>query len=156
MTNREPDIAAAREPARGWLEHKTYVFPIRVYYEDTDFSGVVYHANYLRFMERGRSEFLRDCGVGHRTILDEPESLAWTVRSMTIDFLRPARVEDALTVRTRVVELGGARMRLDQSVAKDADILVKAAIEVCTITLEGRPRRIPEPMRKKLEFYIET
>jgi len=156
MTNREPEIAAAREPARGWLEHKTYVFPIRVYYEDTDFSGIVYHANYLRFMERGRSEFLRDCGLGHRTILDAPESLVWAVRRMTIDFLHPARVEDALTIRTNVVELTGARMHLHQSVVKDADILVKAAVEVCTITLEGRPRRIPDPMRKQLEFYIET
>jgi acyl-CoA thioester hydrolase len=128
MTNREGDIAVAGEPASGWLEQKIYVFPVRVYYEDTDFSGVVYHANYLRFMERGRSEFLRACGVGHRTILNEPAPLVWAVRRMTIDFLRPARIEDALSIRTRVVELGGARMLLDQSVVKDAEILVKAAV----------------------------
>jgi acyl-CoA thioester hydrolase len=146
----------AQEPTGGRFEGRTHVFPIRVYYEDTDFSGVVYHANYLRFMERGRSEFLRMSGAGHRDMFAGSEPLVWAVRRMNIDFDRPARMEDALTVRTSVEELAGARMRLDQSVARMADILVKATVEVCVITLDGRPRRVPDSTRKKLEIFLET
>jgi acyl-CoA thioester hydrolase len=146
----------AREPTGGWFEERTHVFPLRVYYEDTDFSGLVYHANYLRFMERGRSEFLRISGAGNQEMLAAGEPLVWAVRRMTIDFIRPARMEEALTVRTGVLELAGARMRLDQRVARAGDILVKAAVEVCVITLDGRPRRVPDSTRKKLEFFLET
>ena len=144
------------EPGGGWLEGKTHVFPVRVYYEDTDFSGVVYHANYLRFMERGRSEFLRLVGAGHQGLLLASEPLVWAVRRMSVDFLRPARVEEALSVRTSVRELAGARMRLEQAVLRGADTLIKAEVEVCTITLDGRPRRVPDSTRRKLEFFLET
>src|SRR5882724_6057094 len=120
-------------PGGGWLEGKTHVFPVRVYYEDTDFSGVVYHANYLRFMERGRSEFLRISGAGHQDMFAGTNPLVWAVRRMMIDF-------------------AGARMRRNQSVARMGDILVKATVEVCIITLDGRPRRVPDSTRKKLEI----
>ena len=146
----------AQEPTAGWFEGRTHFFPVRVYYEDTDFSGVVYHANYLRFMERGRSEFLRMSGAGHQDMFAGSEPLVWVVRRMMIDFDRPARMEEALTVRTSVLELAGARMRLDQRVARAGDILVKATVEVCVITLDGRPRRVPDSTRKKLEFFLET
>ena len=129
---------------------------IRVYYEDTDFSGIVYHANYLRFMERGRSEFLRMSGAGHQDMFAGQEPLVWAVRRMNVDFDRPARMEEALTVRTSVLELAGARMRLDQRVTRASDILVKAVVEVCVITLDGRPRRVPDSTRKKLEIFLET
>ena len=95
------------EPSGGWIEGRTHVFPVRVYYEDTDFSGVVYHANYLRFMERGRSEFLRLVGAGHQGMLANAEPLVWAVRRMKIEFLRPARMEEALTVRTERPGIGG-------------------------------------------------
>jgi acyl-CoA thioester hydrolase len=146
----------AQEPTGGWFEGPTHVLPVRVYYEDTDFSGVVYHANYLRFMERGRSEFLRISGAGHQGLFAGSEPLVWAVRRMMIDFDRAARMEDALTVRTSVLELAGARMRLDQSVARMGDILAKATVEVCVITLDGRPRRVPDSTRKKLEIFLET
>ena len=146
----------AQEPTGGWFEGRTHVFPVRVYYEDTDFSGVVYHANYLRFMERGRSEFLRMSGAGHQDMFAGTNPLVWAVRRMMIDFDRPARMEDALTVRTSVLDLAGARMRLNQSVARMSDILVKATVEVCIITLDGRPRRVPDSTRKKLEIFLET
>jgi len=146
----------AQEPTGGWFEGRTHVFPVRVYYEDTDFSGLVYHANYLRFMERGRSEFLRMSGAGHQSFFATSEPLVWAVRRMTIDFVRPARMEEALTIRTSVLELAGARMRLDQRVARAGEILVKATVEVCVITLDGRPRRVPDSTRKKLEFFLET
>jgi acyl-CoA thioester hydrolase len=156
MTN--PDLAPepACEPSGGWLEGKTHVFPVRVYYEDTDFSGVVYHANYLRFMERGRSEFLRLVGAGHQGMLASPVPLVWAVRRMTTDFRKPARMEEALIIRTAVLELAGARMRLDQTVLRVGDVLVQAQVEVCIITLDGRPRRVPDSTRKKLEFFLKS
>ena len=156
MTNPDFPASAASEPSGGWLEGRTHVFPVRVYYEDTDFSGVVYHANYLRFMERGRSEFLRLAGAGHQGMLGGTESLVWAVRRMNIEFLKPARMEDALTVRTEVLELAGARMRLNQAVLRDSLILVMGVIEVCIITLDGRPRRVPDSTRNKLELFLKT
>jgi len=155
MTNPDSLPPGGSEPTGGWFEGRTHVFPVRVYYEDTDFSGVVYHANYLRFMERGRSEFLRASGAGHRGMLAAAEPLVWAVRRMDIEFLRPARMEEALTVRTGVLELLGARMRLDQAVLREDAVLVKAEVEVCIITLDGRPRRVPDSTRKKLEFFLQ-
>ena len=156
MTSPELLPQQAHEPSAGWLDGKTHVFPVRVYYEDTDFSGVVYHANYLRFMERGRSEFLRQVGAGHQGLLASPERLVWAVRCMTTDFRRPARMEEALTVRTQVLELAGARMRLDQAVLRGDAVLVQADVEVCIITMGGRPRRMPDSTRKKLEFFLKS
>ena len=142
-------------PAAGWFDGKTFFFPVRVYYEDTDFSGVVYHASYLRFMERGRSEFLRASGVPHQAMLSLPEKLVWAVRRMKVDFLKPARVDEALAVRTRVREVMGARMRLDQAVLRDEEVLVGAEVEVCVITLDGKPRRVPDAVRHTLESFLQ-
>jgi acyl-CoA thioester hydrolase len=146
----------AREPGGGWLDGKTHVFPVRVYYEDTDFSGVVYHASYLRFMERGRSEFLRMAGCGHRSLFDGPQRLVWAVHRMEIDFLRPAKVEDALEVCTSVRALHGARMQLEQWVTRGGQPLVEAVAEVCVITLDGRPRRVPDAVRIELEPFLQS
>jgi acyl-CoA thioester hydrolase len=140
----------------GWFEGKTHVLPVRVYYEDTDVSGLVYHANYLRYMERGRSDFLRLAGVHHMIMLKESEPLAWTLRSIRIDYLRPARLDDALEVRTRYIEMGGARLVAGQSVQKGGIELVNARVEACVITLDGRPRRIPENIRKTLVTFLEV
>ena len=145
-----------QEPSGGWFEGRAHVFPLRVFYEDTDLSGFVYHASYLRFMERGRSEFLRLAGAGHAGMMEEAEPLVWVVRRMDIGFRKPARIEQALTVRTGVLELSGARMRLDQVVLRGGETLVKAEVEVCIVTLDGRPRRVPDSTRKKLEFFLEN
>lgn len=144
----------SREPNPGWFEERTHVFPLRVYYEDTDFSGVVYHASYLRFMERGRSEFLRLIGVRHRGLLTAAEPLVWVVRRMEIEFRKPARAEDALLVRTRFTSMEGARLHLKQSVLRDTEILIEAAVEVCVVTLDGKPRRVPPEMRNKLDEFL--
>src|SRR5437016_5228945 len=104
---------------------------VRVYYEDTDFSGVVYHASYLRFMERGRSEFLRALDAGHGGMFAADEPLVWAVRRMSIDFSRPARLEDALEIRTVALHLAGARMQLEQRIYRRGEELVNAAVEVC-------------------------
>ncbi len=149
-----PDSAHA--PASGWFEDRAFFFPLRVYYEDTDFSGIVYHANYLRFMERGRSEFLRATEISHQAMLALDEKLVWAVRRMRIDYRKPARVEEALTIRTRVIEVTAARMRLAQEVRRETEILVAAEVEACLITLDGRPRRVPDAVRKILLSYLET
>jgi acyl-CoA thioester hydrolase len=141
-------------PAQGWIDGHAFVFPLRVYYEDTDFSGVVYHANYLKFMERSRSEFLRAIGVRHQGLLTADEPLVWVVRRMRIDYIRPARVDDALLIRTGVIEIGGARMRLDQRVIRGTEELVQAEVEACVVTLDGRPRRVPAEVRARIGAYL--
>lgn len=143
-------------PPGGWMEDRTHVFPVRVYYEDTDFSGFVYHASYLKFIERGRSEFLRICGIGHRELLNATEPLFWTVRKIEITYLRPARIEDALTACTQVAGVTGARMFLDQWIERGGEMLTQAAVEVCLIGAAGRPRRVPGAIRKQMEFYVQS
>jgi len=143
-----------RAPASGWFEEKTFVFPICVYYEDTDLSGVVYHATYLRFMERGRSEFLRSAGLRHQGMLEADEPLVWAVRRVSIDYLKPARVDEALEVHTKVRNLSGARMWLDQEIRRGDDILTGADVEACVITLRGNPRRIPRNVAEKLAEFM--
>ena len=149
-------MAEAHGPSGGWIERQAHLLPVRVYYEDTDFSGVVYHASYLRFMERGRSEFLRTSGLRHQGMLTAEEPLVWVVRRMAIDFGRPARVDDSLLVRTRVREVTGARMKLAQAILRQDEELVTAEVEACVITLDGRLRRIPDEIRAKLEAFCQT
>jgi acyl-CoA thioester hydrolase len=136
--------------AFGRFEGKTHILPIRVYYEDTDLSGVVYHANYLRFMERGRSEYFRSAGIVRLAQLDEPEPTAWTLRKASLEYFRPARLDDLIEVRTRCTALSGARMTAEQSVYSATGLLVQGQVEACIITLSGKPRRIPEAVRAKL------
>jgi acyl-CoA thioester hydrolase len=148
-------MPSAPEPAIGRFDGQAFVFPLRVYYEDTDFSGVVYHASYLRFMERGRSEFLRAAGAPHQAMLAAVPPLFWAVRRMAIDFFKPAKVDEALTVHTRAIELAGARLRLEQEIRRAAEVLVRADVEVCVISFEGRPRRVPEAIRRKVQTFVE-
>nr|WP_306229016.1 tol-pal system-associated acyl-CoA thioesterase [Aurantimonas sp. CSK15Z-1] len=119
---------------------------VRVYFEDTDFSGVVYHARYLHFMERARTDFLRLRGIDHRTLAAGGfgEPMAFAVRHMDIDFLRPARIDDILEVRTETLLLGGARIVLGQEIRLGATTLVTAKVKVAVISPEGKPRRMPE------------
>jgi acyl-CoA thioester hydrolase len=145
----------ARAPAEGWFEDRAHVLPLRIYYEDTDFSGVVYHANYLRFMERGRSDFLRLAGLRHQGMLKAGEPLVWAVRRLSIDYARPAHVDEALEIRTRVAGLTGARMFLDQAVTRAGADLAAARVEVCVITLDGRPRRVPDAIRRRLADFVK-
>ena len=142
--------------SEGWgrFDGKTHVLPLRIYYEDTDLSGLVYHANYLRFMERGRSEFFRAAGVTRLAQLDEPEPTAWTLRRVTLDYRRPARLDDLVEVHTRCISLSGARMTAQQSIRKETELLVEGEVEACVITLRGKPRRIPEHVRAKLSPLV--
>ena len=126
---------------------------IRVYYEDTDFSGIVYHASYLRFIERGRSDYIRLLGVQHSALDsgDDGERLALAVRHMDINYLRSAHIDDILTVETRVNTIKGARMILDQKILRGAELLFTAQVTVVAINRDGKPRRLPEKMRNILE-----
>jgi len=120
--------------------------PIRIYYEDTDFSGVVYHAAYLKFFERGRTEALRECGVHHQEMLKRPEPLVFAVRKMTTEWVSPARIDDLLQVRTRFLSVKGARMFLDQEIWREETCLARASVEAVCLTTAGRPRRLPRDL----------
>ncbi|ARJ65104.1 tol-pal system-associated acyl-CoA thioesterase [Magnetospirillum sp. ME-1] len=127
-----------------------HTFPIRVYYEDTDAGGIVYHSNYLNFAERARTELVRELGVSQRDMLEEGEGTAFAVRSAHIDFLRPARLDDLLSVQTEVTSIGGASIELDQRIirADDGTELVRIGVRLGYITLSGKPARIPAPVRE--------
>ena len=130
-----------------------HVLPVRVYYEDTDFSGFVYHASYLRFMERGRSDFLRLLGVEQGALFAEAAAeapgLAFVVRSMRIDFLKPARIDEVVEVRTEPKEVAGASITLRQAVMRGEETLVEAEVRVACIA-GGKAQRIPAALRKAM------
>lgn len=122
-----------------------HTFPIRIYYEDTDFSGNVYHAAYLKFFERARTEFLRDAGIHHSELA--AEGLAFAVRSMQIDFIAPAHIDDLLRVETEPVSATGARLTLRQTILRDGEILVGAELIVVAIRTSGGAARLPAALR---------
>jgi acyl-CoA thioester hydrolase len=126
-----------------------HALPLRVYYEDTDFSGFVYHASYLRFMERGRTELLRGLAGDQSDLHREADGLVFVVRRMSLDYLKPARMDDALTVLTATRELRGASMHLDQEVRRGDETLVRAEVVVACVR-EGRAVRLPEALRRTL------
>ena len=131
---------------RGGRHHQ----PVRVYYEDTDFSGVVYHASYLRFMERGRTNYLRLLGADQRALFEEAEreapGFAFVVRSMQVEFLKPARMDDVLEVTTAPEEVKGASITLHQRIARGENLLVEAHVRVAFVC-GGRARPIPKALR---------
>jgi acyl-CoA thioester hydrolase len=138
----------------GRFEGKTHVLPISVYYEDTDLSGVVYHANYLRYMERGRTEFFRLAGISKMAGLEEDEPTAWAIRSLTVHYHRPARLDDAIAVHTSLTDLSGARMKALQLVKCGDMLLVEGRIEACITTLTGKPRRLPKNVQQTLAPFL--
>jgi len=141
-------------PLDGDIRGGRHVMPVRVYYEDTDFSGIVYHANYLRFMERGRSNYLRLLGADQRSLFAEAEAeapgFAFVVRSMQIEFLKPARMDDVLEVTTTYEEIKGASITLHQRVARGDELLVEAHVRVAFVC-DGRARPIPKALRTAMK-----
>lgn len=131
------------------MEAVVSTISIRVYWEDTDAGGVVYHASYLRFMERGRTEFLRERGI-HQTKLQEEAGLTFVVADMNIRFRQPAKMDDELVVETVANELGGASLALNQKVMRGSDVLVEADVICAVISREGKPVRIPGGVKEKL------
>lgn len=146
------------ERLAGRLTPDGHALDVRVYFEDTDFSGVVYHARYLHFLERGRTDYLRLHGIGHRELMAGAfgEPMAFAVRHMDIDFLAPARIDDVLTVETTTSLLGGARVILSQRIVRDGTVLVTARVKVAVISPEGKPRRMPAAVAAKLGPGVAT
>jgi acyl-CoA thioester hydrolase len=138
----------------GTMRDGRHVMPVRVYYEDTDFSGIVYHANYLRFMERGRTNHLRLIGASHRALFEEAErespGFAFVVRSMRIEFLKPARMDDLLEVVTFPQEVKGASITLKQQVLRGSELLVDAEVRVAFVA-GARAQPIPKALRLAMQ-----
>jgi acyl-CoA thioester hydrolase len=122
-----------------------HVFSLRVYYEDTDAGGMVYYANYLRFAERARTEMLRQAGIGQQAML-EGEGLGFIVRRCTIEYLKPARLDDLLDVHTTLVEARGARLAVAQRISRADEDLARFALEIACVDRAGRPRRLPKAL----------
>ena len=146
MTERWPDLA-------GRIEGNVHILPIRVYYEDTDFSGAVYHANYLKFCERARSDCLRLLGIHHNELHG---TASFVVRRMVCDFLKPALIDNLLEVGTRFVEFAGARMELVQTVLRAGEKLFEAQVTVALVDGQGKLKRLPPEMTKVFLSRVES
>lgn len=144
-----PDLA-------GRIEGDTHVLPVRVYFEDTDFAGLVYHANFLKFCERGRSDFIRLLGVHHQALAnpEQGEPAVFVVRRIEIDYLRPARLDDVLEVMTRCEEIGGASLTLLQEVRRGETLIVRAKVVVVLVSSSGKPQRLGQLVRGALERFV--
>jgi acyl-CoA thioester hydrolase len=146
MTERWPDLA-------GRIAGGVHVLPIRVYYEDTDFSGAVYHANYLKFCERARSDCLRLLGIHHSELHG---TASFVVRHMVCDFLKPALIDNLLEVETCFIEFAGARMELSQRVMRAHEKLFEAQVTVALVDGMGKPKRLPPEMTKLFLSCVES
>lgn len=147
-------------PTSGELQGKTHKLPMRVYYEDTDAGGIVYHANYLRFAERGRTEMLRVLGI-HQHELHAETGLVFAVYKGDVHYIKPAKLDDVLVVETALTELSGASMHVRQVIRRPGDDaqtedLVKFNAQVVCMTSAGKAARLPESLRKVLEPYVTS
>jgi acyl-CoA thioester hydrolase len=127
---------------------KEHCLPVRVYYEDTDFSGFVQHVAYLRFLERGRTEFLRAHGVNQSELLAS-RSLVFVVRKMSVDYIKPARMDDELRVETAIAEVGGASIEMVQKIRRGEELLASAHVRVAAVA-GGRAKRLPAEIQARL------
>ncbi|HWF76834.1 MAG TPA: tol-pal system-associated acyl-CoA thioesterase [Caulobacteraceae bacterium] len=143
-------------PPSGAFDGREHVLPVRVYYEDTDFTGVVYHASYLRFFERGRTEFLRAIGVEHAALLQLPEPCAFALTRIAVDFRKAARVDDALEVRTKYHSVRGVRIGAAQRIVRDGALIAEADVEVVCIRPDGRPRRPPPVLTERMASFLSS
>jgi acyl-CoA thioester hydrolase len=149
MSERWPDLA-------GRVEGETHVLPVRVYFEDTDFTGIVYHANFLKFCERGRSDFIRLLGIDHQSLANpaQGEPSVFVVRRIEIDYLKPARIDEVVEVVTTCAEIGGATLTLAQEVRRGDAVLVRARVSVVLISPSGKPQRLGSRVRDALQRFI--
>ena len=141
-------------PSHGVIDGREHRLAVRVYYEDTDFTGVVYHAGYLRFFERGRTEFLRSVGVGHAELLAAEDPLAFVVTRMEIDFAKPAGIDDALDVSTTYDAIKGPRILIGQTIRRGDELLTAARVTVACIGLDRRPKKPPPMLKARLAPYL--
>lgn len=137
-------------PSAGWFEGREHLLPVRIYYEDTDFTGVVYHVNYARYLERGRSDFLRLAGIRHTDLLADEQSTAFVVTRLAIDFRASARIDDALLVRTTYDTVRGPRLIISQRIVRGETVICEAEVQAACIRLDGRARRPSKGMVETL------
>jgi acyl-CoA thioester hydrolase len=141
-------------PTTGIFAGQLHHFPVRIYYEDTDLSGLVYHANYLRYMERARSDWIGQLGMDQRGNLEAPEPLFFVVAELTIRYIRPAKLGDALVVTSTLTGLGGASMTVSQGIACNTTQLTDAAVRIGFVGADGRPRRLPKPLHGAMSALL--
>lgn len=142
--------AASDLPTSGRIENGRHVLPLRVYYEDTDAQGIVYYANWLRYLERGRTELLRLLGLEHAALRTD-HGLNWVVRRCTVDYLKPARLDETIEVVTRCGAMRGASLGMMQEACRGPDLLVRAELLIACMSDRGRPMRIPVDARVALD-----
>lgn len=147
-TNNGEFVAGLSHQLSGRFEGGTHILPVRIYYEDTDFSGIVYHANYLRFLERGRTDFLRLAGLD-QSVLHAEGDIVFSVRRMLLDFLKPARMDDVVIVETSIAVMKGASITMGQRIRRGDETLLTAEVLVAAIR-DGRPARLPDAVRALL------
>ncbi len=137
----------------GWFEGREHCYPVHVFYEDTDFSGLVYHANYLRYFERGRSSFLNLIGITHADLWSENE-MAFTIRKFEIEYKSPARIDNDLLIKTTYDRISGARLFISQNCYLGELLIASATCEAACISKTGRPVRVPKEIRRKIAEYV--
>ena len=140
-------------PPGGILDGARHLYAVRVYYEDTDLSGITYHANYLRWFERARSDLLRLLGIDQRAAIESGEG-AYAVSEVNLKYLRPARLDDDVVIETRCTDLGAASCRMHQIARRGDEALCEASLRVGFITLDGRPRRQPAAWRDAFADFM--
>ncbi len=142
------------QPQSGYMDGNSHILPVRIYYEETDFTGIVYHANYLKFFERGRTDYLRTIGIHHKELWNMDPPLAFAIRSIHLDFLASAEIDDVLQVCTQYQKFSGASLWAHQAIRRDGKDLVTATVHAVCINEAGRPRRLPLTMREALAPYL--
>ena len=142
-------MTQAITPTVGRVEGDTHILSCRVYYEDTDAAGIVYYASYLKFAERARTEFMRCLGGDHGELRDA-DGLAFAVRRCTVDYLSPVRLDEVITIHTRVTHVGGASLWMDQSVRRDGADVAHLDVRLVCMSADARPHRLPARLRAAL------
>ena len=143
------------QPIEGRFDGREHRFPVRVYFEDTDLSGVVYHANYLRFMERARSDMLRLAGIDQRAAMEAGEG-AYAVSELAIKYRRPAKLDDALTVISRLTQVRAAAVHIHQRVMRGPELLAEANVVAALVAPDGRPKRQPAAWAVTYQRLVDT
>jgi acyl-CoA thioester hydrolase len=136
-------------PTSGVIRDQVHIFPIRVFYEDTDAAGIVYYANYLRFVERARTELLRLIGIEHRKLM-AGRGVYFAVRRCTVDYLKPAHLDDALEIHSRLIEVRHASLEAEQIVKRERAELARVSLLIACLDRDGRPARLPAEIRNPL------
>jgi acyl-CoA thioester hydrolase len=139
----------------GIIKQKTHFFQIRVFYEDTDFTGIVYHANYLKFAERGRTNFLRLLGVNHSELINSDEPKYFVVYKMNSKFMGTSTIDDLLEVRSAFIGIEGIRLKIDQNIYKEEKKVFSANIEFALLDKNAKPIKFPNDMKLKIKNYLD-